>query len=60
MDENVPLVALIAPVLSRDSIKVLTRGATFSNTNITDEEEIEDNVVVPDKLTGPLLAKVVV
>ncbi|KOX76602.1 hypothetical protein WN51_11235 [Melipona quadrifasciata] len=58
IDENVPLAALIAPALSRDSIKILTRGAIFSNTNITDEEEIEDNIVVPDKLTGPLLAKI--
>lgn len=60
IDESVPLAALIAPALSRDSIKVLTRGAIFSNTNITDEEEIEDNIIVPDKLTGPLLAKVAV
>lgn len=53
-----PLAALIAPVLSRNSIKVLTQGTVFSNWNTTDEEEIEDNIVVPDKLTGPLLAKV--
>lgn len=58
IDESVPLAALIAPVLSRNSIKVLTQGTVFSNWNTTDEEEIEDNIVVPDKLTGPLLAKV--
>ncbi|CAD1480068.1 unnamed protein product, partial [Heterotrigona itama] len=56
IDESVPLAALIAPALSRDSIKILTRDAIFSKTNITHEEEIEDNIVV-DKLTGPLLAK---
>lgn len=59
INESVPLAALIAPALSRDSIKFLTRDTVYSKRNtINEEEEIEDNVVVPDKLTGPLLAKV--
>ncbi|XP_060812799.1 uncharacterized protein LOC132905486 [Bombus pascuorum] len=58
IDESVPLAALIAPVLSRNSIRVLTQGTVFSNWNATNEEEIDDNIVVPDKLTGPLLAKI--
>lgn len=59
INESVPLAALIAPALSRDCIKFLTRGTVYSKTNVTHEqEEIENNDEVPDKLTGPLLAKV--
>ncbi|XP_076380825.1 uncharacterized protein LOC117220319 [Megalopta genalis] len=60
INESVPLAALIAPVLSRDSIKILTRGTTYSQTiNLTrQQEEPEENVTVPDKITGLLLAKV--
>lgn len=59
INQRVPLAALIAPALSRDSIKLLTQGTTYINKNIMNEEdEIEDNVIVPDKLSGPLLAKV--
>ncbi|XP_006616318.1 uncharacterized protein LOC102676513 isoform X2 [Apis dorsata] len=59
INQRVPLAALIAPALSRDSIKLLTQGTTYINKNIMNEEdEIEDNVIVPDKLSGPLLAKI--
>ncbi|XP_078045437.1 uncharacterized protein LOC144474468 [Augochlora pura] len=60
INESVPLAALIAPVLSRDSIKILTRGTTYSQTcNLTRQrEESEENVTVPDKITGLLLAKI--
>ncbi|XP_076755945.1 uncharacterized protein LOC143426392 [Xylocopa sonorina] len=59
INESVPLPALIAPALSRDSIKFLTRGTVYSNTTaVKEQEEAEDNVTVTDKLTGPLLAKV--
>ncbi|XP_012349421.1 uncharacterized protein LOC105736980 isoform X4 [Apis florea] len=59
INQRVPLAALIAPALSRDSIKLLTQGTTYTNKNImNDEDDIEDNVVVPDKLSGPLLAKI--
>ncbi|CAL7947767.1 unnamed protein product [Xylocopa violacea] len=59
INESVPLAALIAPALSRDSIKFLTRGTVYSNaTAMKEQEEAEDNVTVTDKLTGPLLAKV--
>ncbi|KOC70824.1 hypothetical protein WH47_02090 [Habropoda laboriosa] len=60
INESVPLAALIAPALSRDSIKFLTRGTVYSNMNtINEQEDMEDNVTVSDKLTGPLLAKVI-
>ncbi|CAK9810170.1 hypothetical protein ANTPLA_LOCUS6486 [Anthophora plagiata] len=59
INESVPLAALIAPALSRDSIKFLTRGTVYSTMNtINEQEDAEDNVTVPDKLTGPLLAKI--
>nr|XP_034188383.1 uncharacterized protein LOC117608031 isoform X1 [Osmia lignaria] len=59
INESVPLAALIAPALSRDCIKFLTRGTVYSKTNVTrEQEEIENNDAVPDKLTGPLLAKI--
>ncbi|XP_028522617.2 uncharacterized protein LOC107998055 [Apis cerana] len=59
INQRVPLAALIAPALSRDSIKLLTQGTTYTNKNIMNEEDdIEDNVIVPDKLSGPLLAKI--
>ncbi|XP_031841001.2 uncharacterized protein LOC116430671 [Nomia melanderi] len=60
INENVPLAALIAPVLSRNSIKFLTRGTVYSKTSniIKQQEEMEENVAVPDKITGPLLAKI--
>lgn len=59
INQRVPLAALIAPALSRDSIKLLTQGTTYTNKNIMNEEDdVEDNVIVPDKLSGPLLAKI--
>ncbi|KZC09724.1 PREDICTED: uncharacterized protein LOC107187804 [Dufourea novaeangliae] len=60
INESVPLAALITPALSRDSIKVLTRGTVYSKADnvIKEQEETEENVVIPDKITGPLLAKI--
>ncbi|XP_076653635.1 uncharacterized protein LOC143359536 isoform X2 [Halictus rubicundus] len=60
IDESVPLAALIAPVLSRDSIKVLTRGTIYSRASslTTQQEETDETVAVPDKITGLLLAKI--
>ncbi|XP_076280792.1 uncharacterized protein LOC143209244 [Lasioglossum baleicum] len=60
INESVPLAALIAPVLSRDSIKVLTRGTVYSRASnlSTHQQEAEENVAVPDKITGLLLAKI--
>ncbi|XP_076232453.1 uncharacterized protein LOC143177973 isoform X2 [Calliopsis andreniformis] len=60
INESVPLAALITPALSRDSIKVLTRGTVYSKRDTTDMQpgEAEDNTIITDKLTGPLLAKI--
>nr|XP_012145754.1 PREDICTED: uncharacterized protein LOC100878949 isoform X2 [Megachile rotundata] len=59
INESVPLAALIAPALSRDCIKFLTRGTVYTKINpINEQEEMENNVTVPDKLTGSLLAKI--
>ncbi|XP_015605538.1 uncharacterized protein LOC107272667 isoform X2 [Cephus cinctus] len=58
--ERTPLAALITPVLSQDSIKILTKGTMClrSNTLKKIPEEKEDAVGNMEKLTGPLLAKV--
>ncbi|XP_076626866.1 uncharacterized protein LOC143344578 [Colletes latitarsis] len=60
INETVPLAALITPALSRDSIKLLTRGTMYAKPDTVkkQQEGTEDNVAVPDKLTGPLLAKI--
>ncbi|XP_043276342.1 LOW QUALITY PROTEIN: uncharacterized protein [Venturia canescens] len=59
--EKTPLAALITPVLSRESIKSLTRGTIYSKFvgTIKQEQEKEERTRSrTEKLTAPVLAKI--
>ncbi|XP_023290353.1 uncharacterized protein LOC105697013 [Orussus abietinus] len=58
--ERTPLAALITPALSRESIRILTRGTLYPKTNTSQKipDKKDENTSSTDTLEGPVLTKI--